>query len=57
MKWPIGKKCTDYYALSRGGEEGLIKYPIDKVPVVFTGEDEIMYTNTEGAHRGRLVNK
>ena len=42
------------------GAEGLIKYPRDKVPVVFREEDEIMHPNTpntERAHRGELVNK
>jgi len=31
LKQPIGKLCTDYYAQSGGGAEGLVKYPRDKV--------------------------
>ena len=40
-----------------GGAEGLIKYPRDKVLVIFRGEDEIMPPNTKGALRSGLVNK
>jgi len=36
LKKPIGQKCTALYAQS-GGAESLIKYPRDKVPVVFRG--------------------
>jgi len=41
LKQPIRKICTDYYAQSRGGADGLVKYPRDKVPVVFRGVSEI----------------
>ena len=42
----------------KGGADGLVKYPRDKVPVVSLGEDEIMRPNTEEARRGNWhVNK
>ena len=39
------------------GAQGLVKYPRDKVCIVFMGQDEIIVRpNREGARGGGLVN-